>query len=159
MLPCIFVAQGMTQITEQNTGRLRYSGYCTACMRLARHRLDYSVLLRLAQGGQLRRNYPRGLRSASHRWNIALNARRALANLEAFSRSVTAVEKSITFILLPPNAPPCWQCYLCSTMRPRWRHAGMISIDRPRASDQRRDFSVHVERQIEPSRQVKNHHA
>jgi hypothetical protein len=121
--------------------------------------LDYSVILRLAHGGQQRRNYPRDLRSASHRWNIALNARRALANLEAFSRSVTAVVKSINFILLPPNAPSCWQCYLCSTMRPRWLRAGMISIDRPRANDQCLDFLVHVDRQIEPSWQVKSHRA
>jgi hypothetical protein len=35
----------------------------------------------------------------------------------------------------------------------------MISIDRPRANDQRLDFLVHVDRQIEPSWQVKSHRA
>ena len=50
-------------------------------------------------------NYPCSLRSAAQRWNIALNARRALANLAARSRAVTAVVKSITFIVLPPTTP------------------------------------------------------
>ena len=95
-------------------------------------------------------NYPRSFRSAAQRRNIALNACLALANLAALSHVVTAVVKSITFILFPPDASPCWQCYLCSTMRCRWRDAGVILIDGPRARDQRRDFYGAVDGQIEP---------
>ena len=47
-------------------------------------------------------NYPRSLRSAAQRWNIALNARRALANLAAFSCAVTAVVKSIVLMSFLP---------------------------------------------------------
>ena len=43
-------------------------------------------------------------RAAAQRRNICLKARRALANLAALSRSVTAVVKSITFIALPATA-------------------------------------------------------
>ena len=48
------------------------------------------------------RNYPRSLRSAAQRWNISLNARRALANLAARSRAVTAVVKSIVLMSFLP---------------------------------------------------------
>ena len=48
------------------------------------------------------RNYPRSLRSTAQRRNISLNARRALANLAARSRAVTAVVKSIVLMSILP---------------------------------------------------------
>ena len=54
MLPWEIVAQGPTQISEQDMGRLRDGECRPACALLSHHRLDYSVIQRLARGGQLR---------------------------------------------------------------------------------------------------------
>ena len=65
------------------------------------------------------RDYPRSFRSAAQRWNIILNARRALANLAALSRAVTAVVKSIVLMSVLPaqvSAMLFMQHYECGEM-------------------------------------------
>ena len=119
-----------TQVAKQNAGRctrrsaaLPYAAR-TSQTRLQRHtapgtgRSAMYVASRQAeklQGGlcafttpaldprrKSTQNYPRSLRSAAQRWNIALNTRRALANLAARSRAVTAVVKSIVLMSILP---------------------------------------------------------